>query len=49
MRGCHGVTDALSEHAKSLREHMADAIAHAVLVLDHTRAMRRLAQQRKRA
>ncbi len=46
---CTGVTQALEKHKKSDREHVADAIAHAVYALDRTRVTRRMAQQlRKR-
>lgn len=43
---CSGIDKAIEKFNKSLREHVVDAIAHAVLALDKTRLERRLAQKR---
>lgn len=44
---CVGVDAAVESFPKTHREHVADAIAHAILALDNTRATRRLAQARR--
>lgn len=43
---CAGIDKALAAYPKSLREHVVDAIAHAILALDRTRVARRMAQKR---
>lgn len=46
-RVCSGVTAAVESFPKSHQEHVADAIAHAVLALDNTRTTRRIVRARK--
>lgn len=45
---CTGVAQALDAQKKADREHVADAIAHAVYALDRTRVMRRMAQHMRK-
>lgn len=47
-KNCTGLDKALEEHVPSKREHVVDAIAHAILVLDKTRVARRMAQKRNK-
>lgn len=44
LRVCPDAACALDRHKKADREHIADAIAHAIFALDRTRAARRIAQ-----